>query len=564
MRRCLPFFLLVLLLLGGQALASTLVLRPLESGQRAEGHLAYLRDPAGGLTLSDVRGREFQPLADEAGFGFTRDAIWLRLTVQAPAAGEWWLETGLVSLDDIRVYYDEDDDEDGESGWIEQRAGDHYPFAQRFVPHRLFVFPLRLPSAKPHTVYLRIRTDDSLTVPIRVWEPAAFQDRRMQENLVLGIGYGIVLAMLIYNAFLWGALRESIYGAYLLAMLTSLLTALELNGQAFQYLWPNNVWLADHQHVLIPAFHFLALSHWIRTFLDTRQRTPWMDRGLLAVMAVAVAMIGLSLTGHYTLGNRIAFVDSFPLIFLSIAASARVAWQGYRPAILFLAAQFFPMFGALLTVLRMLGKVPDTPWTEHGIQIGICVEVLLFSLALAKRIDVLRQEKHDALKRAETDPLTGLLNRAGFLQRLETRLAGGDEPVALLLIDLDGFKPVNDTLGHAAGDVVLQQVAERLRHNVRAGADLVGRLGGDEFVAALVGVRSQDHADAVAAKIVNALELPVATEAGDAAVGASVGIALSSEHGRDAHELMATADAAMYAAKRAGRKQYLLAPFPPR
>ncbi|WP_328985325.1 GGDEF domain-containing protein [Thiorhodovibrio winogradskyi] len=160
----------------------------------------------------------------------------------------------------------------------------------------------------------------------------------------------------------------------------------------------------------------------------------------------------------------------------------------YRPARLFLLARFAPLSGALVTLPRTLGWVQDSLWVEHAFQVGVSLEVLLFSLALARRIELLRREKQEALQRAETDPLTGLLNRAGLFRRINTLLERG-QPGALLLVDLDHFKPVNDQLGHAAGDLVLTQVAERLGTLVRANDDLVARIGGDEFVLVLRGMR---------------------------------------------------------------------------
>ncbi len=547
-------FLLIALLCGHTAAAEPLLLHPQADGQRADGHLELLRDPSGQLTLPEVINKAFQPLPGEAGFGFTHDAIWLRLMLQPEKSGEWLLESGLTSLDDIRVYT-----QDSQGRWLEQRSGDHLRFAERPIPYRLFVFPLNLSADKPQAVYLRIRSDDSLVAPIRLWTPTAFQEYRAQENLLLGIGYGIVLAMLIYNGFLWLALREALYGAYLLATFSMLLVVAELNGHAFQFLWPNNLWLADNQHVLLPALHFLAQGYWVRTFLDTRHRTPRLDRGMLAVMAAALLMIAVALSGHYALGNQLAFVVSIPFIILTVSCTVSVTWQGYRPARIFLVAQLFPMLGASLTLFRAIGILPDLPIFEHGMQLGVSIEVLLFSLALAQRIDTLRQEKAEAVLRAETDPLTGLLNRAGFAHRFAAQLHGGRRKCALLLVDLDRFKPVNDMLGHAAGDEVLQQVAARLRHNVRSDTDLVGRLGGDEFVIALVGTHAQDHAATTASKIIEALNQPCETSAGTATIGASIGIALAPQHGNSAQALFAAADAAMYEAKRDGRNRYALA-----
>ncbi|HEV2928904.1 MAG TPA: GGDEF domain-containing protein [Propionibacteriaceae bacterium] len=142
---------------------------------------------------------------------------------------------------------------------------------------------------------------------------------------------------------------------------------------------------------------------------------------------------------------------------------------------------------------------------------------------------------------AHHDPLTGLANRAA----LDARLAPGG-PVGLLLVDLDGFKPVNDTWGHDVGDEVLRLVAERLVGCVRSG-DLVARLGGDEFVI----VVEASAVDTVARHVTAALGAPYSIDGRVLAVGASVGVAHSAT-GADPDALLRRADQAMYEAKRAG------------
>jgi len=163
-----------------------------------------------------------------------------------------------------------------------------------------------------------------------------------------------------------------------------------------------------------------------------------------------------------------------------------------------------------------------------------------------------RKEAEEALRRqALHDVLTGLPNRALLHDRLEQALRAADRDntvLALLLIDLDRFKTINDTLGHHQGDLLLREVAARLRSVLRQ-RDTVARLGGDEFAALLPG-DDEDGATRTARKILAALAAPVVAEGRRFVVGASIGVALYPAHGTDAATLLRCADAAMYAAKR--------------
>jgi diguanylate cyclase (GGDEF)-like protein len=154
---------------------------------------------------------------------------------------------------------------------------------------------------------------------------------------------------------------------------------------------------------------------------------------------------------------------------------------------------------------------------------------------------------------ASHDPLTDLPNRSGFDEELDKSIARADRHaglVALLVLDLDGFKPINDALGHAAGDVVLKAVSDRLRNNVRVN-DTVARLGGDEFAVILEGVQDAAVVRNIALKINRVLSEAIASIPRELTISASIGIALHPLHTRDKNQLIKLADAAMYEAKKA-------------
>jgi diguanylate cyclase (GGDEF)-like protein/PAS domain S-box-containing protein len=160
--------------------------------------------------------------------------------------------------------------------------------------------------------------------------------------------------------------------------------------------------------------------------------------------------------------------------------------------------------------------------------------------------------------RALHDPLTGLANRALFHDRLENaieRCRRGSAPPAVLFLDLNDFKPINDRLGHDAGDAVLVELGRRLRRCVRA-ADTVARLGGDEFAILIEEIDSPELAAATVERILADLRAPLYVDGRDLAVTASIGLAIGSSTVRGPDELLRRADTAMYRAKRARPSAY--------
>ncbi|WP_374404649.1 putative bifunctional diguanylate cyclase/phosphodiesterase [Niveibacterium sp.] len=170
----------------------------------------------------------------------------------------------------------------------------------------------------------------------------------------------------------------------------------------------------------------------------------------------------------------------------------------------------------------------------------------------------LEQATAQALDLAQRDTLTGLPNRAHFTAMLEQALvshASSGERIAVLFLDLDLFKRINDTLGHQTGDTLLQYIADALRGALRDG-DLVARFGGDEFVILARDVRNTEQVSGIARRILNAFLTPVELAGHSFKVGFSIGISICPDHGNDAANLLKNADLAMYASKEAGRGGY--------
>ncbi|HVI27253.1 GGDEF domain-containing protein [Hansschlegelia sp.] len=221
-----------------------------------------------------------------------------------------------------------------------------------------------------------------------------------------------------------------------------------------------------------------------------------------------------------------------------------------------------PRLAALMIALSLGPTVLAAPFSGEPILLLTLIQIpfYLVSMRLAAYklnalmvATMLAERENDRL--ARHDPLTGLSNRAGLNREMEAR---GERRAALLYIDLDGFKSVNDGHGHAAGDELLKAAADRLRQLLRAG-DVAARIGGDEFVIIALGV-DRRQAPAFGERLIRELGAPYEIQRGLVVrVGVSVGVALAPDHGDDVSELLDTADDALYRAKTAGKSQCVVA-----
>jgi diguanylate cyclase (GGDEF)-like protein len=207
--------------------------------------------------------------------------------------------------------------------------------------------------------------------------------------------------------------------------------------------------------------------------------------------------------------------------------------------------------------MGVLDTVVITTWFASALLLFACF--WFYDLISRRLTESIIRERDQADFAAAHDPLTGLLNRAAFGKRVElalVRARQSERPLALLLIDLDGFKEVNDSFGHHVGDLLLSQLARRMRAVVRE-SDVVARLGGDEFAVLLEGMAEGEPLQRMVEKLLLMLAEPVDCEGSTAKVSASIGVALAPSDGSDPESLQRAADRAMYAAKASGRSTAL-------
>lgn len=555
------------------------------------GHLSLLRDPDGSLDAAAVRARaaDFQPLQPGRGlnFGYSSDVLWLRLELRSALAGpsEWRIELDYASLDHAELH---------DGGRPVQRGGDRLRWSERSIAHRNPVFALQLAPGERRELLLRVRSEGSLTVNPVLWRAAAFQVHSQDGYAAHALYFGMLLALAGYNLLLFAVLRDRAYLYYVLFVLATGVGIASIYGLAAQYLWPDAVEWSNRALIVAFAGSGMVGPLFARDFLATAKRAPRWHLALAICALVHAGVLAIGLLAPLRAGMQLMSLSTLASCLLMLGCGIDCMRRGYPGARLYVLAWSLLLLGGMLMALRNFGLLPTGFLTLHGMQVGSALEMLLLSFALAERFNTVRREKAQAqaavlaaqrelvasLQQHEreleqrvaertaalaaanerlrelalSDPLTGLANRAALYAHLDEawqRARAGGPPVVLLLVDLDGFKPVNDTLGHETGDRVLVEVAQRMRALSRPG-DLAARLGGDEFVLVAQGLALPQGAQALGERLLAELTRPMAA-APQARIGASIGIAVGAPGPSESGELLRRADDAMYAAKAAGK-----------
>lgn len=483
-------------------------------------------------------------------------AVWLRFHLSESESGnEWLIALPTTSLED--ALFVGPFDAAGVAQAAPIRSGLNQAYSSRPLQNERLVFPFRLPQPGDYTVLLRLDSSIRVSVAPQIWHTADYLVSRKHKTLFDGICYGILITLLVYNIALTGAFRSRAYLYYVLTCASALLTLSTYNGHAAHYLWPETPWLIRSSYTLAPGLWLFFSALFARAFLATKDLMPRADSVIRGFVAAALAAIAAALAGYgevaQTLTEVLVVVGS-----LAIAIVAALLWyRGSRIAIWYLVAQSMVFSAAILVVLINWGLL-DAPFLlANALQIGVSAEMIVFAAALSARINRVQSEKAELDTRAahlavaaSTDPLTGVANRSGLAQAAEQTLQSENEQV-LLLIDLNGFKAVNDENGHEAGDMVLIETARRLQRHLR-GADIITRTGGDEFVILLTDHPERHRLDRLLQRLSDALAQPIEYRGRRLSISASFGAARYPQDGDTLQALQRVADRAMYRAKQSG------------
>ena len=333
--------------------------------------------------------------------GYSRSVFWVRLdlTYSPSAQGgpqPWLLELAYPPLDHLELYLP-----DGDGGYrLAQRTGDALPFTSRQVKQNNYLFLLDLPPGQERRMYLRLESQGSMQVPLALWSPQAYLEDQPTRIYILGIIYGVLLVMLIYNLFIFLSVRDTSYLYYILYIASFGLYQVSVNGAGIQYFWPNSPWWANAATPFLIGSAALFGCQFARSFLHTAEHSLWADRALRLMMAGGVLVMLMALTVSYASALRLATLLALAFTVVVFGAGLLAWWRGMRVARYFIFAWTAFLVGGAVNTLMVLGYLPNLFLTMYASQIGSALEVGLLSLALADRINAMKEERTRILQEA--------------------------------------------------------------------------------------------------------------------------------------------------------------------
>ena len=333
--------------------------------------------------------------------GYSRSVFWLRLDLhylprEAQGDRNWLLELAYPPLDHLELYLP---DEAGGFA-LAQRTGDSLPFDTRQIRQHNYLFELNLEPNQNKRIYLRLESQGSIQAPLTLWAPNAYLEEQPARIYVLGIIYGVLLVMLVYNLFIFLSVRDTSYLYYILYIASFGLYQVSVNGAGIEYFWPNNPWWANAATPFLIGSAALFGCQFARSFLHTGEHSPWVDRLLLLLMACGAGVMILALSVSYATALRLATYLAL-LFTVVIFAAGVLAWlRGMRVARYFIFAWTAFLIGGIVNTLMVLGYLPNVFLTMYASQIGSALEVGLLSLALADRINAMKEERTRILQEA--------------------------------------------------------------------------------------------------------------------------------------------------------------------
>lgn len=550
-------FFLLLFTLGLGAKASPVVNVSGDSISLTKFPIEYFIDSTQALSFQEVSQQTFRQTTNTTSLGTKATLTWFRVVVNNADSHSQSVFLHLPKSYHLRSLeiFEEVDKKLTKQVKIDLNNASNHPLMYRGT----VVYPFSMAAGKSTTLYLR-----SHAYSHQWFSADIYNDKHSRKALVGGradiaLLVGMLLALVFYNSLLYMAAKQKeniFYSFYLISGLIWIALSYGLIGQFFN-IYGDKVFQLNLSVFAMPIFLLLFMM----TIFETRQRHPKEHLALQAMLAVLVCGF---MYGVINIAAALKYASNLALLMMIVTFTVSLSlFRKGNPLVKFFLVghTFFVLFNSY-AVGYYTGEVQPNYVNVHGVGLGIVLEALTLAFIISYRIRMLEtiRSKQDELERlASTDSLTQLFNRRYFMaegQRCVEEAKAKDEPAAVIMLDIDYFKKVNDEYGHQAGDLVLEEVAKVFQQCSR-GQDLIARLGGEEFVILLP---NTDYQAAInyAERIRFGIEtLCIRSNGGPMMqVTISIGVARINLAKKEAlSEALNRADKALYKAKTLGRNR---------
>jgi diguanylate cyclase (GGDEF)-like protein len=600
------------------------ILLPAKKSVTIGKQIQYLKDPGGRLTPTDFT-EEPRPNQWEIShrnslyLGGEKDFVWVRFQVKNPTIkeGTWILNIDWPFFDVTKLYIH--DPEKKRWSVIDYLGGKSLNTNTMKNGQLPYAFRFSCPGNGVRVFFLKLHSKSKFLLPMQIWEEKSYHLMALHRNILLGVFFGILIAMFCYNTSLFFFTRDDSYAYYVIYVFSLIFYCLGMTGVGKAYVWTNQDWINAHAFGLFSSISFLLAALFIRRFLSLKTIGGWLLRlsDIMVIFWILIVFLYAALNQRWLL----IFEDIGAVVSCAVGLGITlIVWARGNTSAKYLAiAWTFPILFTFILMLGLMGFIKYNSLIQNSQNLAFVLEVILLSLALADRINreciekeaaqklslklleetsELKAKEMDAQKKiiaveqaakedleqkvklrtqelqkalgkletanqslsllSRTDGLTKIYNRRYFdeIYAIEFKRAKRLAlPLSVIIGDIDYFKKINDTYGHQVGDECLRMVAETWRNQMSRAGDIVARYGGEEFIAVLPAT-DVISVKSVAEKIRAAIETSRYQHNGKH-IPLTISLGISSLIGENdtAAALLKRADEAMYRAKMQGRNR---------
>ncbi len=547
------------------------------------------------LSINEIKKMSFNKVIDSAfSLGYVDKPVWFRFNIKNTYSTD--KEYILILTE---MFHKTVDLYQVSNTILTYHAGLSIPLEQRKIKENYPAFPIKIKSKENIQIYIKVESIYGFFGEFQIKSPEVFYSDINFFNHIFIFYFAAVLLIALYNLFIYIYLKEKIYIFYVMYVLSFALWIFLYRGFSMPYIDKDTF---DLLQITIPTF-LIMLILFSQAILETKKYLPLLNKILnVYITLILFSSIWMLLSLHD--GFHFMNLLITPLLPLLLIGGILTFNQGYKIAKIYIIVLFIFFIGMSLVSLLALGLIPYTKIVSNGPIIGSFFEIILFSLLLAYRINLLHESKiatqknllnfkeNESLRltkmveektielntlnqkltlelrekkelekilihHATTDFLTGILNRRAFFDICNKEVNNSKQyhhELSFLIIDIDYFKQINDKYGHLNGDIVLINLVKKIQNTIKE-TDILGRIGGEEF-AVLLPQSNLDDAIKLATRIKeNVAKSETILEGNQVNVTVSIGIGELSPQDSIIQTVLKRADIALFKAKERGRNQ---------